>query len=130
MSSFVYDTSAVMAYLNKERGGELVSAALLKPGFISDVNFAELVTKLSDSGMPEDEIRDTLGPLNFANVQFGSEAAYVAGLLRPPTKAAGLSLGDRACLALGILKGLPVLTSDQAWRRVPIEIPVEIEFIR
>ena len=130
MSSFIYDTSAVMAYLNEEQGGELVSAALLRPGFMSDVNFAELVTKLSDSGMPEDEIRDTLGPLNFANVQFGSEAAYVAGLLRPPTKAAGLSLGDRACLALGILKGLPVLTSDQAWRRVPIEIPVEIEFIR
>ena len=130
MNSFVYDTSAVMAHLNKERGHELVGAALMSPGFISDVNVAELVTKLADSGMPEDEIRDTLAPLNLSGVHFDSETAYITGLLRPSTKAAGLSLGDRACLALGMLRELPVLTSDRAWRKVPVEIPVEIQFIR
>lgn len=130
MNSFVYDTSAIMAHLHNERGWELVRAALMRTGYMSAVNIAELVTKLAASGMSEEEIRLTVGPLNLIHVEFDTETAFIAGLLRPATKEAGLSLGDRACLAVGIQRQLPVLTADQAWRRVPIEVDVQIEFIR
>ena len=130
MNRFVFDASAILAYLHREPGWELVEAALITPGFISAVNVAELVTKLADAGMSLREIDDTLEPLNVERIAFDQDAAYITGLLRPSTRRAGLSLGDRACLALGIQKNLPVLTSDQAWRRVPSEIEVRIEFIR
>jgi PIN domain nuclease of toxin-antitoxin system len=59
-----------------------------------------VVAKLADAGMPGVDIRRALDPLGLDVRQFDAASAYASGLLRPETRSAGLSLGDRACLAL------------------------------
>lgn len=115
MSSTVLDASAVLALLHKETGYELVEDHVARGAAISAVNVAEVAAKLSDSGMPTEEIREVIQSLSLDVVDFDLEQAYQCALLRPLRKSAGLSLGDRACLALGQQRGQPVLTADRAW---------------
>ena len=61
-------------------------------------------------------------------VDFTAEQALASAELRPATRAAGLSLGDRACLALARSRKATALTADRAWNRA--ELDIEIEFIR
>jgi PIN domain nuclease of toxin-antitoxin system len=82
---------------------------------ISAVNLSEVAAKLAESGMPGEVIRAALEGLALETHDFGRELAFQAGLLRPLTRSRGLSLGNRACLALGRQLGLPVLTTDQPW---------------
>ena len=97
------------------------------PGaLISAVNLAEVVGKLADAGMPGDQIELALSSLGLRVVPLDAQAATDVGLLRPATRALGLSLGDRACLALGMASGLPVLTSDRAWSLVEVGAVVEV----
>jgi ribonuclease VapC len=100
MSQGVLDASALLALLNQERGSERVAAIITDKAAISTVNFSEVVAKLSNDGMPNEMIRDLLDSLELEVIDFDTELAYQTGLLRPLTKHAGLSLGDRACLAL------------------------------
>lgn len=123
MSKIVLDASAVLALLNAEPGGERVEAELGR-ALISTVNYSEVVAKLADAGMPEQPIREALDWLNLEIVPFEAEHALRAGLLRPPTRALGLSFGDRACLALGLCRGLPVWTTDSEWRKLTLDIDV------
>lgn len=110
----VLDASAVLALLRRERGWERVADAL--PGArISAVNLSEVAAKLADAGMPEDAARAALGALTLDVVPFDEEQAWASGQLRVATRSAGLSLGDRACLALGIARGVSVVTMDRAW---------------
>ena len=125
MGSRVLDASALLALLNSEPGSEVV-AALLPEAVMSSVNFSEVVAKLADERRPELEIRSYLGALGLLIVEFDTELAYWAGLLRPLTKATGLSLGDRACLALAESMNVPVVTSDRAWA----SLSVKVELIR
>ena len=127
MSDLVVDASALLAVLNQEPDTERWAAAL-KDAALSAVNVSEIVAKLADVGIPEREIRVALEPLGFEVVPFDATQAYQAGLLRPQTKGAGLSLGDRACLALARSRKLPVLTADRAWMR--LRLGVEIRLIR
>ena len=62
--------------------------------------------------------------------EFDTELALMAGALREVTRPLGLSLGDRACLALGIAEGAPILTTDRAWADVPIETTAEVVIVR
>jgi PIN domain nuclease of toxin-antitoxin system len=87
---------------------------------ISAVNLSEVVAKLAEAGVPESEIRRAINPLGLDVRPFDDEAAYAAGLLRPRTRSLGLSLGDRACLALGIALSRPVVTTERAWKRLTI----------
>jgi len=113
----VLDSSAVLALLLAEPGADRVKAAL--PGaFLSVVNFAEVVIKLCDRGMPTVEARSVVEALGVELVDFEVEQACIVGSLRKATRAAGLSLGDRACLALAQLRGLPALTADIAWSKL------------
>jgi ribonuclease VapC len=93
---------------------------------MSTVNLSEVVAKLIDVGVPDTSIRGTLGALGLATVEFDSELAYKAGLLRAATRRAGLSLGDRACLSLAEHLGLPALTADRAWASLGLGIPVRV----
>ena len=127
MSSKVLDASALLALLNSEPGSEVV-AAMLPEAIMSSVNFSEVVAKLADEGRPELEIRSYLDALGLLIVEFDTELAYRAGLLRPLTRATGLSLGDRACLALAESMNVPVVTSDRAW--VGLSLSVQVELIR
>jgi PIN domain nuclease of toxin-antitoxin system len=127
MNKAVLDTSAVLAYLFEEAGADKVSPVLeTGSGLISSVNYAELVSKLIDQGMPPPIIRETLSGLELELVDHDEVQAFVTGELRTISKAFGLSLGDRACLALGIIKQLPVLTADHVWLKVPVNTEVRV----
>jgi PIN domain nuclease of toxin-antitoxin system len=127
VAEVVLDASALLALLNAEPGSELVSAAL--PGAaMSSVNYSEVVARLSDSGLPPKEIRLALDGLGLDVLGFDEEQAFAAGLLRPATRAAGLGLGDRACLSLGVLHLKPVLTADRAWQG--LKLNVEVRMVR
>jgi PIN domain nuclease of toxin-antitoxin system len=101
VSEFVLDASAVLAFLNQETGAETIAPYLAKAA-MSAVNLSEVIAKLAERGIPEELIREFIEQLNMKVVSVDKEQAIVAGLLRPETKALGLSLGDRMCLALGL----------------------------
>ena len=125
MSKVVLDTSAVLAYLFEEAGADTVSVVLeAASGLMSTVNYAELVSKLTDHGMPSSAIEETLSNLDLELLAFDAQQAFVTGELRAVSKAFGLSLGDRACLALGIVLQIPVLTADRIWLEIPVQIEV------
>lgn len=125
MTDIVVDASALLAMLNAEPGAQVVAEAI--PGAaISAVNLSEVVSKLSDAGMPESAIRHALQPLGVEIVPFDEDQAYQAGLLRVPTKGAGLSLGDRGCLSLAGKLGMPVLTADKNWLGLSVGVMVKV----
>lgn len=129
MSKIVLDTSAVLAWLFQENGADKVFPILeAGSGVISSVNYAELIGKLVDQGMPAEIIRETLFDLELEVVDYDEAQAFETGVLRTVSKAFGLSLGDRACIALGIIKKLPVLTADRVWLNV--SVPTEVRLIR
>ena len=118
VSEAVLDSSAVLALLLGEPGAERVKPAL--PGaFLSAVNFAEIVTKLCERGMPQDQARLAIEAIGVEVVDFGIDQACMTGELRNRTRSAGLSLGDRACLALAQQRNLPAITADAAWGQLP-----------
>jgi ribonuclease VapC len=127
VTSAILDASAILAHLAGEPGAGAVTAHL--PGAaVSAVNVAEVGAKLVDRGMSERDMRAAIGMLGLEIVVFNENAAYAAALLRDRTRKAGLSLGDRACLALGIARKLPVLTAERSW--AGLDLGVEIRLIR
>lgn len=126
MSSYVLDASAILAFLNQEPGTDRVSEILAKGAVVSAVNLSEVITKLIEAGVPEEEIRLVLSYLNCTVINFDEQSAWYAALLRPLTKNAGLSLGDRACLGLSLQLNLPAVTSDRAWQSLTIGATIEI----
>ena len=125
MSSVVLDASAVLALLNAEPGCEQVEAAL--PGAsISAVNLAEVVGKLADKGMPGKAARDAVLGLGLDVRPFDVEDAFDVAALRAGTRDAGLSLGDRACLALGARLARPIVTADREWKKLKLDVRVQV----
>jgi len=127
-SPCVLDASAVLALLNDEPGAGVVQQALLSGAFISSVNLAEVVGKLVEVGMSPDETRQAVGGLGLGIKEFDSIQGYEAGFLRRRTAEMGLSLGDRACMALAIAMTLPILTADRSWLKA--DLPVEVQVLR
>ncbi|ALA59416.1 conserved protein of unknown function, PilT domain [Nitrospira moscoviensis] len=127
MRKTVLDATAVLALLNDEPGAGTV-ASFLPQAVISTVNLAEVVGKLAEAGMPEGTIKTVLGELGLVVIPFDEDLALRTGLLRPATSNYGLSLGDRACLALGQQLHRPVLTADRMWKTLKLD--VEIQMIR
>lgn len=119
MNEAVLDASAILALLNDEPGAEAVQA-VLDSAVVGAVNLSEVVAKLADSGVPEGTIREALDELELRVVPFDQVQAYAAGFLRPATRSAGLSLGDRACLSLAERLGAPALTTDRRWSDLPV----------
>jgi ribonuclease VapC len=97
VSSYVLDASALLALLNNEPGSARVK-----------------------------EIRFYLDALGLTIVNFDRALAYECGFLLPLTKAGGLSLGDRACLALAASLGVPALTCDRVWATLNLGVQVEL----
>ena len=123
----VLDASAVLAVLNGEPGGDKVSGRM-SGGLMSTVNAVEVGTRLVDAGMTPDIANEAIDLLGMMIVDFDGELAAMATALRPATRKAGLSLADRACLALAAREGLLALTADQLWSSV--DVGVEVEMIR
>lgn len=121
------DSSAVLALLNGEPGSDAVRANLAEAA-ISTVNVAEVVTRLARSGEGVETIRTLVDLLKMDVIHFDAVSAEDTGMLVVKTGKAGLSLGDRACLALAAREKLPVLTADRVWQGV--DVGVEIRMIR
>jgi ribonuclease VapC len=127
VTDVVLDASALLAVLNDERGAARVEP-LLAGARISSVNLAEVAGKLVDVGLSDDDVRTALDSHGFTVVPFDERVAMEAGLLRRTTRDAGLSLGDRACLATARVLDLTVVTVDKAWRG--LKVGVEIDVVR
>lgn len=125
--SVVLDASALLAYLQDEPGGEHVRAVLPR-AVMSTVNWTEVIGKAREEGVDTQGLREDLESLGLAFEPFSAVQAEIAGRLRERTRRHGLSLGDRACLALGSDRGVPVCTADRAWKT--LHLGVEIETIR
>jgi PIN domain nuclease of toxin-antitoxin system len=123
LSEVVLDASAVLALLNEEPGREAVAAAF-PHAVISAVNLSEVVAKMMDFGIPAPSAQSAIEDLGLQVHPFDEGQAVTAGLLRRQTRSLGLSLGDRACLALGLQLGLPVLTTDRSWKSLDLGVAV------
>ena len=123
------DASALLALLLDEPGAGRVTA-LLDDAAISAVNLSEVVGQYARRGIAVSEIRRMLSLFSIQVIPFDDALAFDAGLLVPKTRSAGLSLGDRACLALALQLGATALTADRSWSRISRAIGVEIELIR
>lgn len=123
MSEAVLDASALLALVRDEPGADDVTT-LLDSAVVSAVNLSEVVAKLADSGMPEAAIYATLEEVELSVVSFDRSHAYAAGYLRPMTRQAGLSFGDRACLALARQLGVPAITTDRRWLELDLDVAV------
>lgn len=125
MTEVVLDASAIIALLGREKGFEKV-AAVLHTARISAVNLAEAGSHLTESGYSLARTRTLLGELHLDIVPFDDEQAMETARLRPLTRSLGLSLSDRACLALARLLRVPAMTTDRAWGRLNIGVQVKV----
>jgi ribonuclease VapC len=127
----VLDASALLAYLRGESGADVVSEAIAGGATISAVNLAEALSRSTDSGVNPAQFARELTDRGLLDGAITTEPftvadAIEAARLRPLTRAAGLSLGDRACLALARrLEGV-AMTTDTAWARVELDVPLRL----
>ena len=122
---YVLDASALLALLNRESGADRV-AAVMAGARISAVNLIEVISKLIDKGLDGPTVVAGLSELDIVVVDMDRPQAERAGLLRREPRAIGLSLGDRACLALAQESGSIALTGDRAWAALTLGIEVEL----
>jgi ribonuclease VapC len=127
MASAVLDSSAILAVLNDERGADVVEA-IMDDALISTVNYAEVVAKLVERGGTSMAAQSALQSMALTTVDFDIALAQRTGVLRGETIRRGLSLGDRACLALAEREGVPAMTGDRRW--VGAVSSIEIRLIR
>src|SRR6516225_8409474 len=126
MNRIVLDASALLAVLNREPGADKLTPQLLSSAASSTVNLAEVQSKLVSRGLDPDEAwQVTLSPIRDA-VAFSAEHARAAGNLVVQTRGLGLSLGVRACLALGLALKAPVYTADKSWKSLKLGVRIHI----
>lgn len=121
----VLDASALLALLHREPGGDAVQG-FLADAAMSAVNWSETVQKLGTRGVEVEGIRASVEALGVAIVPFDAGQAEDAASLWRPTAHAGLSLGDRACLALARRLGVPAITADRSWATLQLRIEVTV----
>ena len=129
MRKTVLDASAILAALFREPGAGVVETHY-EAGIVSSVNLSEVAAKLSDRAMPSNEAQQLLSGLGLEVRPFDESLAYMAGALREATRSKGLSLGDRACLALGQAEGVPVVTVDRKWAEISEAVGIEVVLAR
>ena len=123
----VLDASALLALLQDEPGADRV-ADLLEGAAVSSVNWSEVAQRLLAVGVEPEQVLTGLVGLGCRVVDFTVADGSTAARLRAPTAARGLSLGDRACLALATRLDEPAVTADRAW--AAIDVGVRIDLIR
>jgi ribonuclease VapC len=123
----VLHASSVLALAHNETGASAV-AAYLDGSAISTVNWSEIVRRTQERAVRIDDLRATLSEAGVALMPFDVWDAETAGDLWVRTRHRGLSLADRACLALAAKLGVPAVTADRAW--VDLDVGVEVVCIR
>lgn len=122
--TLVVDASVVLAYLLDEPGGDVLTGD--GPFCLSTVNLAEILTKAIERGLASEAVMRVLEKLPIDRFDYLTRDAVVAAELRPATRRNGLSLGDRACLALGRRLDATVLTAERRWAELDIGIDVRL----
>lgn len=123
----VLDASAVLAAIQRELGWERVMAAIdADKVYVSAVNMSEVFTKLVQQKLADPHIAQVLGRLRVSIEPFTAEDAQRAGALSRHTRAVGLALGDRACLALASRLSAVALTADRVWAKLDVGIAIEL----
>jgi ribonuclease VapC len=129
----VLDASALLVFLHDEEGAQAVEQALGEVAAIGSPNLGEVLSKLADEGQDPArmverlERRGLLGQALIVESLTAEDAVRIAGL-RPKTRGVGLSLGDRACLAVGLRLGVPVVTADRTW--LDVDVGAEVRAVR
>jgi PIN domain nuclease of toxin-antitoxin system len=121
--SAILDASAILALLLKEPGSEMV-ATWLAEAAISSVNMAEVYSKCADRGLDPSDVKGLFAGLGVEVLSFSDRHAMVTGQLRAQTRSQGLSLGDRACLATGMVEKRRVITADRVWLTLGLDIEI------
>jgi PIN domain nuclease of toxin-antitoxin system len=121
------DASAFLAFLFREPGHAQV-AAVIESACLSTVNLSEVIGRFVRDGHDARAVLRRLTATAIEIVPFTAADAALAASLVPATRPVGLSLGDRACLALALTRGIPALTADRTWTR--LDTGVEIQVIR
>ena len=125
----LYDASALLALILDEDGAD-VATQHLADGRITTVNLAEVMSTLAMRGATADDFQHLRRELPLGVVDFTADMAQAAALLRPKTRALGLSLGDRACLGAATVLGAPVLSGDRAWAKLDRGLGLNVRMIR
>jgi ribonuclease VapC len=123
----VLDASALLALLHVEPGAAVVERAV-DGAAISTVNWSEVCQRSVARGIDTGGLRADVEGLGVEIEPFTAGDAEHAADMWPVTRQLGLSLGDRACLALASRLGRPALTADRSW--IGLELDVEIQPIR
>lgn len=123
--SVVMDASAVLAVFYGEPGSDVV-IELLRGALLSTVNLAEVHAKLLKDGAAARQAWNRLMDLGCEICVFDDEQARLAAEMAEQTRPFGLSLGDRACLALALQRKARAYTADRAWKGLPVEVEIEV----
>ncbi|HEX9112461.1 MAG TPA: type II toxin-antitoxin system VapC family toxin [Terriglobales bacterium] len=126
MNRVVLDASAMMAVLNSEPGADKLTPQILSTAMTSTVNLAEVHGKLIHRGFSADDAWAAANGTIHEAVAFTAEHAKTAGDLVIQTRARGLSLGDRACLALAIALQAAVYTADRSWKNLNVGVRIHV----
>ncbi len=122
---YVLDASALLAALHDEPGGDEILAST--GGWaMSSVNWSEVLQKSAARNVDTKGLREDLEALGLEIAPFTAQDAETAAQLWPKTRSGGLSLADRACLALGKRLQVPVLTADKAWAKFKIGVQIQV----
>lgn len=125
--STVLDASALLAYLRDEPGADRVADVIALGASMSTVNVAEVLSRAADRGADPAALAADLSARGLLGGAIAIEPftlvdAVDVARLRPLTRSAGLSLGDRACLALARRADAPAITADAAWDTVDANV--------
>jgi ribonuclease VapC len=126
VSSVVLDASVILAVIHQERGSEKMTPDVLARGVVSAVNLAEVQGKLVTSGWSPGAAWEDASGLAHSILPFTSDHARVAGNLISETRSLGLSLADRACLALALALKAPVYTADRSWKNLKLGLQIHV----
>lgn len=125
MTAAVVDSSALLAVINAEPGAERATA-WLDGASISAVNHAEVMTKLVEMGLPREVARLVVQKIGIQVLDYDVNLADRTGELRMRTKHLGLSLADRACLALAERERAFVVTADRSWAKADLDLDIRL----
>ncbi|MFH1052725.1 MAG: type II toxin-antitoxin system VapC family toxin [bacterium] len=127
MNRLIFDSSAIIAFVNNEKGWENVFN-IISGAYINAINLAEVIEKLKELELGVSEILEIFDQLDIKIVKFDRELAVKTANLKIISKKYGLSLADRACIATGIYMNMGIVTADRIWAK--LELPVKITLIR
>lgn len=121
----VIDASALLAFILKEPGGD-VAATSFPGGVMSAANTSEVLAALTRKGASMEEALAGVRETGVETVAVSEDHAITAAALSPLTRHAGLSLGDRLCLALSLEVGAPVVTAERSWKKLTLGIDIHL----